>query len=126
MITEKWKCNRCGGDCRVEIDFDETGPTGKSQRFRGRCIAGEIDRPECFYPQWVRQNQENLADSPASPVQQTHSAIALLREWVATEFFSESFTDEKYGSLLRRTDAVLAQQRHARNVVKNFSRAFYK
>ena len=59
MKTEKWKCKKCGSECRVEIDFDETGPAGESQRFRGRCIAGEIGIPECHNPEWVRQNVES-------------------------------------------------------------------
>lgn len=63
MITEKWVCNKCGSECRVEIVFDETGPAGDSRRFRGRCLAGTRDFPEEQNPDWVRQNKGNLDNS---------------------------------------------------------------
>ena len=50
------------------------------------------------------------AELAATDSQQPLNAIALLKEWLAMEFNPVPLIDEAYGSLLRRTDAVIAQQ----------------
>ena len=65
MEIEKWMCDKCGCECRVEIDFHkiENYEDGHD-RFRGRCLAGTKDFPEDSSPEWVRQdgNLDNSAE----------------------------------------------------------------
>ena len=109
MEIEKWMCNKCGFECRVEIDFHkiENYEDGHD-RFRGRCLAGTKDFPEDGSPCWVRQdgNLDNSAEKTqpegetnttkvAIPVSTVKTVLKLhIRDWEKVDEIIKFLTEQ--------------------------------